>query len=315
MASTNIAVAPITPVLLEDVRAAIDQNKENSLHFLRKAINAPTIPEVTEMIRKEIIDYSFNKFIKLETPTATTLLNEEPKHYLFPEILTPVFAGIPTALVGPAGSGKSTVCKQVADAVSLKYYLQNSVTGTHELAGYMDAHGKYHSTAFRSAFEGGGLILIDEVDTSDPSALKWINTAIANGHAMFPDKDDPVMRHKDFRIIIAANTYGSGADRMYVGANQLDASTLDRFVFIDFRYDEKLERALSGNEVWSRRVQKLRNAANAEKARIVISPRASIYGATLMAAGWSQLTVEDRVIWKGIDPELRARIEEKAKAA
>jgi len=186
------------------------------------------------------------------------------------------------------------------------------VTGAHELTGYLDAHGKYHTTPFRTAFEYGGLLLVDEVDTSDAGALKWINTALANGHAMFPDNPDPVKRHKDFTIMIAANTYGSGADRMYVGANQLDASTLDRFVFFDFGYDEKLEKLVCGNLKWADRVQKLRRAANDEKARIVISPRASIHGAKLLAAGWDQKVVEGRVIWKGIDGELRQRIEKKA---
>jgi hypothetical protein len=138
--------------------------------------------------------------------------------------------------------------------------------------------------------------------------LKWVNTALANGYAMFPDSPDVITRHADFRCIIAANTFGTGADRMYVGANQLDASTLDRFVFFNFGYDEKLEIALSGNVLWAKRVQKLRHAAFSEKARMVISPRASINGAKLLAQGWTQHVVEERTIWKGIDPELKDRI-------
>lgn len=290
----------------------IPEAAPDSMAFLRMAINAPTKDEVRSMIQTEILDFNMLNKIELKKDNVTTTLPDEPRHYLFPEILTAINASIPVALIGPAGSGKSTVVGQIATALSLKYYLQNSVTGTHELAGYMDAHGKYNSTAFRSAFEKGGLILVDEVDTSDAGALKWVNTALANGHAMFPDKDDPVQRHKDFRIIIAANTFGNGADRIYVGANQLDASTLDRFVFFDFRYDEKLETVLSGNINWTRRVQRLRQGAFKEKARIVISPRASIYGAKLLAAGWKQPVVEDRVIWKGIDKELKARIEKAA---
>jgi hypothetical protein len=176
----------------------------------------------------------------------------------------------------------------------------------------MDAHGRYCSTPFRSAFEHGGLILIDEVDTSEAGALKWVNTALANGHAAFPDRTDPVARHTDFRILIAANTWGSGADRLYVGANQIDASTLDRFVFFDFRYDEKLEELVSGDPFWVKRVQKLRAAADQEKARIVISPRASIHGAKLKKAGWSQKTVEERIVWKGIDKDLKERILKRA---
>lgn len=290
-----------TPIIPEEVTP-------DHLAFLRKALNTASKEEVQKIIREELLDY--HRFAKIELKKGDTVvvLPEAPRHYLFPEILTAVDANIPTALIGPAGSGKSTVVSQIADALSLPYYLQNSVSGTHELAGYMDAHGRYNGTAFRSAFEKGGVILVDEVDTSDAGALKWLNTALANGHAMFPDMDTPVQRHPDFRILIAANTFGTGADRLYVGANQLDASTLDRFVFFDFGYDDDLELLLSGNTTWVERVQSIREAAMKERARVVISPRASIYGSKLLSLGWDQKTVEDRLIWKGMDTELKERI-------
>ena len=41
---------------------------------------------------------------------------------------------------------------------------------------------------------------------------------------------------------------------------------------------------------------------------MVISPRASLYGAKLLSIGWVKETVEDRVVWKGMDPELKERI-------
>lgn len=280
-----------------------------AVDFLRKAVNAPSVPEVERMIEEGIYKHNLLNKIELKVGNLTpTMLEDEARHFLFPDILVTVNANIPTALIGPAGSGKSTVAEQIAKALDFKFYLQNAVGGTHELAGYQDAHGKYNGTTFRAAFEGGGLFFIDEVDTSDAGALKWLNSALANGYAMFPDKDEPINRHPKFRSIIAANTYGTGADRMYVGANQLDASTLDRFVFFDFGYDEKLETALSGNINWAKRVQELRAGAFIEKARIVISPRATIYGAKLLAAGWAQYIVEERVVWKGIDPELKSRI-------
>lgn len=290
----------------------LNTKAKESMAFLREAIDAPDRSEVDQMIEAKITDFKCIHTIKLVKPEGAVELPDEARHYLYGEVLQAVNAGIPVSLIGPAGSGKSTMCEQIATALGMKFYLQNSVTGDHQLTGYMDAYGKYHGTPFRTAFEHGGTILVDEVDTSDPSALKWMNTALANGFAMFPDSETPVRRHKDFRIIIAANTFGNGADRIYVGANQLDASTLDRFVFFDFRYDEKLETLLAGNVKWVQRVQKLRKAAMAEKARIVISPRASINGAKLLQIGWDQGKVENRTIWKNIDEELRARIEKRA---
>lgn len=307
-ATLEILTDPTAPPTVPDADLQPD-----SLASLRAAINAPNRDEVDRMIVDRILNFNMLNKIELKIADTTRMLDDTPRHYLFPKVLTSVNTGIPTALIGPAGSGKSTVVEQIADALTLPFYLQNGVTGAHELHGYMDAHGKYHGTAFRTAFQQGGVILVDEVDTSDAGALKWMNTALANKHAVFPDNDAPIKVHPDFRIVIAANTYGNGADRIYVGANQLDASTLDRFAFFDFRYDEKLESALSGNILWTQRVQSLRKSAMTEKARMVISPRASINGAKLIAVGWSVEETEESVIWKGTDPELRTRIEKGAK--
>lgn len=286
----------------------IDPVDTDQLVFLRKSLNTASLPEIKSLIQEELTNYHAYGKIELKKGDEIRILDPEPRHYLFPEILEAVDAGIPAALIGPAGSGKSTCAGQIAKAIDKTYYLQNSVSGIHELAGYMDAHGRYHGTAFRTAFEKGGLLFLDEVDTSDASALKWLNTALANGHAMFPDSELPVNRHSDFRMVIGANTFGTGADRIYVGANQLDASTLDRFVFFDFGYDLQMEHLLANNQNWVDRVQALRNGAEKERARIVISPRASIYGSKLLAIGWKQEVVEERLIWKGIDKELKERI-------
>jgi hypothetical protein len=297
------AIVPVEP-------ANDNMNAENLADMMKNTFAAiPTMEKVREMVQDEIIEFNCLNKIELKIGDVMQTLPEQPRHYLFQAILQATAAEVPAALIGPAGAGKSTICLQIAQALSLKFYLQNSVSGTHELTGYKDAHGEYHTTPFRECFEKGGLILIDEVDTSDACALKWINTALANGYAAFPDQGDPITRHQDFRIIIAANTYGTGADRVYVGANQLDASTLDRFVFFDYQYDEKLEMLLTNNADWCKRVQAIRKAVNEEKARIVVSPRATIYGAKLLGAGWNEMDVENRVIWKGMDPELRTRIE------
>jgi cobaltochelatase CobS len=282
---------------------------------MKDSLGYVTANEAKEIAQQEVLEFHGMRRIELvnpEKPAETKKLEEKDRHFLFTDVLTTINQNLPVALIGPAGSGKSTVCKDVADALDLRFFLQNGVTGSHELTGYMDAHGRYVTTPFRTAFEHGGLFNLDEVDTSEAGALKWINTALANGYAGFPDKSEPICRSDKFRIIIAANTYGTGADRLYVGANQIDASTLDRFVFIDFPYDEKLEMKLAGNIKWVTRVQSLRRAASKEKARMVISPRASIHGAKLLSVGWKQETVEARVIWKGIDLELKQRIQKAA---
>ncbi len=310
------AVQNITATEIEEKEKDIELNNplaEAAVSAIKNALDKfLTEKQVKDIVQTEMLEFNCNREITLVTPTETKPLPNEPRHYLFKEILETVNLTIPAALIGPAGSGKSTCCEQIAKALDLTFYLQNGVTGTHELTGFVDAHGRYQTTPFREAFSKGGLILIDEVDTSEASALKWINTGLANGYAVFPDSGNPIKRHSSFRIVIAANTFGTGADRLYVGANQLDASTLDRFCFFNFDYDEKMELITAGNHKWVNRVQRLRRAADQEKARIVISPRASIHGAKLLSAGWKQEVVESRVIWKGIDQDLKERIQRRA---
>jgi cobaltochelatase CobS len=309
----------------EDLEKAIRQEAANDEEFQSSNEVADAVKsaftkfmdreQTKNLILKTISETNTLNKIELKVGETVTVLSDQPRHFLFPKILEIVNLNLAPALIGPAGGGKSTVMEQVAEALKLRYFLQNSVQGTHELTGFVDAHGRYVSTPFREAFQNGGLLLVDEADTSDAGALKWMNTALANGYAVFPDSMQPVKRHSDFRIAIAANTYGTGADRLYVGANQLDASTLDRFVFVDFNYDMKLEKILSGNIKWAEHVQKLRRGAEKEKARVVISPRATIHGAKLLGLNWRQTDVEDSVVWKGMDPELKQRIQKSAAAA
>jgi hypothetical protein len=181
------------------------------------------------------------------------------------------------------------------------------VSGEHKLMGYFHPHnGELIRTAFREAWEHGGLFLLDEGDASDPEALTSINAALAGTLADFPD--GLVERHASFYAMMATNTFGRGADRVYVGRNQLDGATLDRFEVLEVNYDEALEFRIAGNDSWVRRVQAIRAAVEAEKIRHIVSPRASINGAKLLAAGMAQAKVEQACIWKGLDPAQQSRI-------
>jgi cobaltochelatase CobS len=264
---------------------------------------------VRQIIRQELPDLIPNVKVEITEGEFSRVLPDSPRHKAFAKALAIAGQNIPLALVGPAGSGKTTACEQIAEALELPFYMLGAVTGAHEFLGYVDAHGKYQTTPFRHAFEHGGLFLGDEFDGSDPAAPLVINSALANGHMAFPDSPTPVKKHPSFRMVIACNTYGMGADRVYVGRNQLDGATLDRFAFLDWGYDEKLERLFSSNESWVDRVQALRRGAAKEKARVIISPRATINGAKLLAAGLTRDEVETLTIWKNVDADLRRRIE------
>ena len=271
--------------------------------------------------------------IDLTSPTVN-LSGEAVMHYKFPLLAAAISARVNVLLVGPAGSGKTTAVEKAAKALGLPFYATGAVNSEYKLTGFIDAQGRIVSTAFRKAFEEGGLFLFGETDASMPGALLAFNTALANDWMDFPD--GVIRKHPDFRVVADANTFGTGADRLYVGRNQLDAASLDRYAVIDWDYDEALEAALLGlpapkgspvpasiaplPEVevqgvaarWFERVRSVRHAVADLKVRHVVSPRATLNGVKLLAAGWSWSDTEQAVIWKGMDNDTNVKVAAKA---
>ena len=202
-------------------------------------------------------------------------------------------------LVGSAGSGKTTAARNIAKALEVEFYFTGAINSEYKLTGFIDAQGRIVNTEFRKAYENGGLFLFDEIDASFPQAILAFNAALANDFMDFPDKKVP--KHKNFYCIAAANTFGTGADRQYVGRNQLDAATLDRFITLNWEIDETLEHELAKNYEWVNYVQKARKAASKIGERHIISPRASMQGADLLRIGIDRKEVEKDVVWKGLD--------------
>ena len=230
------------------------------------------------------------------------------RHKVFPEVLTCAANDVPVMLVGPSGSGKTTLARQVAEALGRPFHFTGAILTKFELLGYCDANGIYRPSVFRKSYHGeeSGVFLWDEIDSSDAQATKAFNSALENGHADFPD--GCIERSPSHWPCAAANTYGRGQDRQYVGSNQLDASTIDRFAVIDMDYDDDLELRIAGNTEWTRKIQTWRKAMMDLKIRHVISPRASIRGNILLQAGMDESKMADMVVWKGLDAAQREKI-------
>ena len=222
-------------------------------------------------------------------------------HEAFDDILAILAQRENVYLIGPAGSGKTTIAEQCAKALALQFYCYGAVKFDHDIIGHIDAEGKYSQTNFYRAFKHGGLVLMDEMDASSSNALLTLNAALANDFASFPLGNDGeggmVKKHPDFVVIASANTFGHGASAQYVGRNPMDMATLDRFCNVTMGYDESLERAIAGNDAWVDYVQAVRAAVEHHKMRYVVSPRASVKGAKLLAAGMDAAKVASVTIW------------------
>lgn len=196
-------------------------------------------------------------------------------HNKFEQVLKFVKAGEPVFLTGPAGSGKNVLCQQVAKAMGLSFYFSNAVTQEYKITGFTDAMGVFHESQFYKAFKNGGVFMLDEMDASIPEVLIILNAAIANRYFDFPAPIGYVEAHPDFRVIAAGNTFGSGADYDYVGRNQLDAASLDRFAMVRVDYDQRIEEACAlGNSDLLGFCRKFREVTKKAGIRTVVSYRA-----------------------------------------
>lgn len=222
-----------------------------------------------------------------------------------PERLSPM-------LFGPAGSGKTVAGRMVSEAMGIAFYPEscNPMMTKWDLLGFVGPNGNYVPGVIFEAFRDGGVVLLDEVDASNPALLLTINAiaALKPGETWRFPNGEIIARHANFVLIVAGNTNGQGADENYVGREQMDASTPDRFVMVEWGYDERLEFRLGQNDEWVRRVQEFRMAVAVSGAPLLITPRASINGAALLRAGFSRAEVEDMVIWKGCDETVRRTV-------
>ena len=287
----------------------------------------PTTDDVTETESEEmpaayvapssVSDAKFDALVGIVAQMQETINNLTAQVYPMPampkvhhmalnDVVINLTAREHTLMVGPAGTGKSVIAKQAAEVLKLAYFelsLTAGMTAT-AITGYMTATGDYVSTLFRQAFENGGVFHFDEFDNGHANTIGAVNAALAGDRAAFPD--GMVMRHPDFVCVASANTFGRGADRQYVGRQQLDAATLDRFTVEEILIDEALETLVAEAIGYAHTaeiityVRALRRNAEALRMPVIISPRATYGLCKLLKAGKSLDKAIDGRVRKGI---------------
>jgi cobaltochelatase CobS len=248
---------------------------------------APIVSEISQRVQ------SLTEKLSTSTPLSVNfkdkLVDIDIRHMRLETLLQVMSTKQPALIVGPAGTGKTHAAWQASQAFDLPFYSISvgAQTSKTDLVGYLSPMGRYMTTAFRDAYENGGVFLMDEMDAGNPNVLIIVNQALAASMAPFPD--GMVKKHDDFIFIATANTFGLGANRQYVGRNQLDAATLDRFVTIEWPVDEKLEAMLvhgyEHGERWHKVVIKVRRHVDETGIRAVVSPRMTVRGAMLLELG------------------------------
>lgn len=205
----------------------------------------------------------------------TTTKTEQVLDPNFANILKLVAAHENVYLYGPAGSGKNTTAEQIAEALGVEFYYQNTLVTKFDVSGYKNAQGEYEETPFYKAWKNGGLFFADELDNSTAEAIIALNAALANGYYTFPNSGEKVAKHPDFYCIAAGNTNGQGATEEYCGRYQIDESSRDRFAFIEIGYNAKIEESICGGHLDILEfVRDLRSVAKSLQIKLICGYRA-----------------------------------------
>lgn len=242
--------------------------------------------------------------VKIEQKKEAKTITEqtEVKHKNYDMIKICIENDIPVYLCGEAGTGKNYTLERISWDLGLEFYFTNSVQQEYKLTGFIDAGGIYHETEFYKAFKNGGLFFLDEIDASIPEVLVLLNAAIANRYFEFPN--GRIEAHKDFRVVAAGNTVGSGADEMYTGRMVLDSATLDRFAIIDFDYDRNVELSISNNnKELVDFVEEIRKESKENGIRATFSYRCIEMVTKLEKANMDIVNILKIAVFKGLDKD------------
>lgn len=274
-------VGKIAAMLAALMESSVDEEAVRNIALEAALEVVQPIGGQLEAMRESIAKVAQRPILHVQIKDAPQVVIEDHVHPVFDKVLKYASAGLNVMLKGPAGCGKTHLCEMVSKAMRLPFGAISGSAGASEsqLVGRLLPTGdsgrfEYHASPFVNLYENGGCFLFDEIDAFDPNMLLVVNTAAANGHFHVEARSEKpnVMKHKTSVLLAAANTFGNGPDALYVGRNQLDAATLDRWYVIEMGYDRDFEAQLAAPEivnwVWS-----LRAKVDAAKLRRVVSTR------------------------------------------
>ena len=232
---------------------------------------------VTEALKRATAKLS--KPTKLEVMLADrkTETKAAIRHEVFEDVLKIVARGEHVWMYGPAGTGKSEICRQVAEAIGAEYFYTGAIldefTG---LKGFIDANGVKHGTQFTMALDAAAegkevVMCFDECDGSISEVLLTLNNYLSGGAIECMGTLYTVV--DNMHIVACGNTNGHGGTVQYT-RQRIDDATLNRFVRVPVMYSKKIERAISdGDEELFGFVTNLRDAAKSTGTDMLVTYR------------------------------------------
>ena len=240
-------------------------------------------------------------------------------HKSFHEVLEAVKHFSMVLMVGPAGTGKSYIAKQVATALGYdtdngsnewSYICGNADLTVSQMTGRIDANGNFLEGKFNRAFEDGGALCIDECFRFD-SCVGVLFNPMTDGQGYLPLPNHPhkshLKRHDKNVMFFIDNSWGHGNSFDYVASQKQDNSWLDRLdgVKVSVDYDMDVERALSGDHVdTARMLWDLRSRIKSEGLNRIVSTRRFMDANKWRTVGKSNAEVLDKFTTGWSDEEV-----------
>ena len=224
-------------------------------------------------------------------------------HSKLQKVLDVIAMGEIPLLVGPAGTGKTVLAKQVADVLEVNYDGLSCSGGLTEakifgrsIPNVQTGEERYSGTSYINAYENGGVFLFDEFDAADDNMMCSLNQSFDNGYMMIPERKDATKaeRHSESYIICTANTYGTGADRQYVSRNQMDAATMDRFTIVEIGYDAEIEAQVCPDFELLERFRGYRKAIQDNGLEKIVSYRTLRKANKQRQIGWTDQEIDEQ---------------------
>jgi len=262
------AINKIDRAVREQVQKMLQQ-KMQQIQQKQEQLEQETRDQLEQTVEAKVQSLKPTEIIvkREEQDGMITTQTVQNAHDLLEEILRRVKCGIRNfLLVGPSGAGKTTLLKQLSEALGVPYSATPWSGGTTEGAvlGRPHADGKgYSPSSFVVAFEQASVHNHDEIDAADPNVPICMNSGIENGEIFLPARvsNPRALRHAMAIIGATANTWGMGADMMFVGRNQIDAAFRSRFAggMLYCDYSAKLETQLVPEDEYREKFWEIRS--------------------------------------------------------
>ena len=256
------------------------EKRSDIMNIISENVAAAVTPMIEEKIKNRVGSLAGSVPQELIVHIGDTInhCGEAVRHHKFEQVMAAIMVGESCWLKGDAGTGKSYMCEQIAEALGAKYFCTGSIMDEYAgLKGFIDANGIKHGTEFThalDAMEQGHevLMVFDEADGSTPEIMLAINNFLSGG--VIECMGHAYRMADNLHIVACGNTNGRGGDTKYT-RSIIDEATLDRFVFIEIDYDKSIElNVAGGDEQLAKFCRYLREAADRCGIQLLVTYRA-----------------------------------------